>query len=574
MNKRFELRLPRLILSALLTAVLLFTGCSGKTTTVTSTVTITDTVTVTADSKPSPAEKSGDTVILVTSDIHCGVYDGFGLDGLYAIREQLESKGDSVLLVDDGDSYQGEPIGTFSKGEDVVRLLNKMKYDVCIPGNHDFDFGMERFLELAEMAEYPIICCNFNKEGKLLFDPYIILESAGKKIAFIGVTTPNTITDSTPKNFQDEDGNYIYGFMADETGELLYSTIQKYIDEVRSKGADYVFLMGHLGINQGAYPYRSNDVVSNITGIDAILDGHTHDNEQMVYKDASGKDIPRLAPGTKLNTICYVRISKDGKITTGAYEWTNAINANDLLGINNELSGILEQAIEELSIKVNTPVAKTDYDLVIYDPSTSKRIVRKMESNLGDLCADAMRIQNNADIGIINGGGVRDNISKGDITYGDILSVHPFGNSACVIEATGQQIKDALEWGARAVPDENGGFLQVSGLTYEIDSTIPNSCTQDVSGMFTGVNGEYRVRNIMVGDKPIDLQKTYTIASTTYTLINNGDGFTMFNGCKVLENDIKLDYQILSDYITDDLSGTVGNKYADPYGEGRIKIIK
>ena len=225
-------------------------------------------------------------------------------------------------------------------------------------------------------------------------------------------------------------------------------------------------------------------------------------------------------------------------------------------------------------------VASANEDLTIYDPveknSTGNpvRMIRRAETNLGDLCADAFRIQSGGDIAIMGGGGIRSNINAGDITLRDMLSVYPFGNSLCVLEVSGQQILDALEWGAHALPGEFGGFMQTSGLTYEIHTYIDSTCITDENGMFTGVEGERRVKNVLVNGIPIDPEKTYALSGNDYWLLGNGDGFTMFDGAAVLQNCVKLDNQTLIDFITDSLGGVIGEEYEDPYGQGRIVIVE
>ncbi len=167
----------------------------------------------TGDGKNDGADKNGEIYILYTSDVHCGVDEGFGYAGLKDIRDNLEAEGYETILVDDGDAIQGDSIGTLSKGEAIIDLMNDLRYDVAIPGNHEFDYGMEQFLALTEKADYPYISCNFNKEGNLIFDPYVIKEIAGIKIGFVGVTTPESLISSTPRYFQNDKGEYIYGFM-------------------------------------------------------------------------------------------------------------------------------------------------------------------------------------------------------------------------------------------------------------------------------------------------------------------------------------------------------------------------
>ena len=520
-----------------------------------------------------------DLVILFTSDAHCGIDNGFGYAGVAAIRDSLAAS-NHVVLVDNGDAIQGEPVGTMTKGEAIVELMNAVGYEVAIPGNHEFDYGMDNFLSLVEKANYPYISANFTYNGELVFQPYVIKEYDGVKVAFVGVTTPKTFTSSTPTYFQDENGNYVYGFSEDETGEKLYAAVQSAVDAARAEGATYVVAMGHLGNEDTCAPWRYDNVITNTNGIDVFLDGHSHDTDQVKVTNKDGVEVPRSGCGTKLEGVGYARISaKDGSVTTGLYTWDNDVSAPALLGIENDVSKAVAAATETLNAKLSEVVAKTAVDLTIYDPVAVDengkpiRIIRNAETNLGDLCADAYRDQSGAEIAFVNGGGIRVSIAAGDITLNDILKVHPFGNAMCVVEATGQEILDALEWASRNVPGENGGFLQVSGLTYEIHTYIESSCTSDDKGGFTGVTGEYRVKNVKVGGEDLDLERTYTLASHNYMLKSGGDGINMFTDNTVLQDEAKLDNQVLIDYIVDTLGGVVGEQYAEPYGEGRIVAV-
>ncbi len=526
-----------------------------------------------------PAEER-DLVILFTSDVHCGIDQGWGYAGLYAAKENL-AKDYNVLLVDDGDAIQGEPIGTMTTGEAIIDIMNVMGYDVVIPGNHEFDYGVDRFLELTERANFPYISCNFNKEGELIFKPWLIKEIGGMKIGFVGVTTPDTLRSSTPRYFQDENGNYIYGFLQDKTGEALYNAVQKAVDEVRAEGVDYVVVIGHLGDELECSPWMYSDVISHVSGVDALLDGHSHDTEQVVMKDKDGKDVVRSACGTKLANIGVLHITRDGKISSELYNWHTSVAAPKLLGLNNTASDAVTAASGELNEKLAEVVATSTVDLVINDPTVAKadgnplRIIRQTETNLGDLCADAYLDQSGADIAFVNGGGIRSTIKKGDITLNDILKVHPYGNSLTVIEVTGQQVLDALEWSVHAEPGEFGGFNHVAGMTFEYDPTIESPCVQDENAMFDHMDESMprRVRNVMVGGEPLDPAKTYTLASHNYQLLDNGDGYTMYAGANVLQNAVKLDNQVLIDYITGTLGGSVGAGYEDPYGQGRIAAV-
>ena len=520
-------------------------------------------------------------VVLFTSDVHCGIDQGWGYAGLYAVKESLAAD-NHVLLVDDGDAIQGEPIGTMTKGEAIIDIMSTVGYDVAIPGNHEFDYGMDQFLALTEKADFPYISCNFNKGGELVFDPYVIKEIDGVKIAFVGVTTPLTLRSSTPRYFMDENGEFVYSFLEDETGESVYNAVQKAVDDARAEGAVYVIVLAHMGNETECSPWMYDEVIANTTGIDAWLDGHSHDTEQVVMKNKDGEVVVRSACGTKLGNIGALTITTDGKISAELYSWTSSTAAPALLGLKNAGSEAVSAAADVLNAKLAEVVARTAVDLIINDPVAKTdegkpvRIIRRAETNLGDLCADAYLDQaGDADIAFVNGGGIRVALNQGDITLNDILKIHPFGNSLTVIEVTGQQVLDALEWSVHSLPGEFGGFNQVAGLTFEYDATIPSPCLQDEKGFFAGVDEtmERRVRNVLVAGEPLDPEATYKLASHDYQLLNNGDGYTMYAGATVLQESVKLDNQVLMDYIIDTLGGGVGPGYEEPYGQGRIVSV-
>ena len=534
----------------------------------------------TATEEETPVEKNGEVYILYTCDVHCGIDQGFGYAGLYEIRKNLEDQGYTTILVDNGDNIQGEALGTLTQGQISLDLMNDMDYDLAIPGNHEFDYGMDRFFEITDQAEFDYISCNFNKDGELLLDPYRIIEACGKKIAFVGVTTPETLITSTPSNFQNEKGEFIYGFMQDDDGHGVYDAVQKAVDSARAEGADYVYVMGHMGNEETDEPWTYADVISHTTGIDVFFDGHSHDTDQVVMKNANGEDVVRIALGTKMSCIGYSHITDEGIDETSAWSWPNDIDAPTLLNIQNPMRDKVSAKMEEIDKILAEPVASSDVDLTINDPTEKDgtgnpiRMIRRAETNVGDLCADAFRAYADADIGIMNGGGIRANIDKGEITYGDIFAVFPWNNSVCILEVTGQQILDALEWASKSVPEEDGAFLQVSGLTYEIDTTVPDPCISDEDGMMTGIKGARRVKNVMVGDEPIDPKATYVVAGASYNMLMHGDGMTAFDGAKVITSELCIDNQALMEYIKEDLGGSIGEEYADPYGQSRIKITE
>ena len=582
--------------------LLLFTSCSGNQTDSADTQSA-QTADTQSESAPEASEEESDlgaseeesdseipaeqeasvpknVMILYTSDVHCGVDQGFGYAGLEQIRKHLQAQGYDVILVDNGDNIQGDLIGSKSKGEVPIDLMNKMGYNVAIPGNHEFDYGMDQFLSLAEKAEFPYISCNFQCRGENVFEPYVILEAGGKKIGFVGVTTPETIVSSTPTHFQDEEGNYIYSFLQDETGEALYSAVQSAVDDAREEGAEYVIVMGHMGNVETSRPYTYADVIANTSGIDAFLDGHSHDTDQVVMKDKDGKSVPRSACGTKLQGIGWCMIPEEGELSTGIYTWTFEDTAPEFFVIENEMSAAVKEAKDELDKQMQVKIGYSAVNLTVNDPEAIDsegrpyRMVRRAETNMGDFCVDAFRARMGADVAVLGGGSVRDNIPAGEVKMADAYRVMPFGMEACKIKVTGQQILDALEWASRSVPAENGGFLQVSGMSYEIHTYIDPTCTEDTNGMFTGITGERRVRNVMIGGEPVDPEAFYTLASTDYVVINNGDGLTAFDGAERLDDGGLLEHDVIIDYIQEDLGGTIGEEYSDPTGEDRIIIVE
>ena len=518
---------------------------------------------------PTPAEETAylgldnDIVILYTNDVHCAVDDNLGYTGLATVKNALEAQGKHVVLVDNGDAVQGDTIGTLSNGEYIIDIMNEVGYDVATPGNHEFDYGMEQFFALTEQANFPYVSANFvDNDGNTVLDPYVIKDVAGVKIAFVGISTPKTITTSTPKYFQDDNGNYIYGFLQDDSGEKLYTAVQSAVDAARAEGAQFVIALAHLGIEEDCSPWTSSEVIVNTTGIDAVLDGHSHSMIQgEKVKNKDGAEVLLSSTETKLAYIGCLTIKDDGSMST------TLISDNGM----KEFIGGIQEEFEEL---VNTVVASTDVDLIIKDPASGERIVRVSETNLGDLCADAYRAMSGADVAIVNGGGVRADIPAGDITYGQIIAVHPFGNEMCVVECTGQEILDALELGCSKLPAESGGFLQVSGMTYTVDLNVESTVKLDENGMFVEVEGERRVKDVTIGGEPLDPEKTYTLASHNYKLKDCGDGYSMFADNVFLQDSVMIDNQVLINYIVDVLGGTVGEEYADPYGQGRITIIE
>ena len=511
-----------------------------------------------------------DVVILHTNDTHCGIEENMGYAGLVWYENQMKEETPYVTLVDAGDAIQGAPVGTLSEGEYLVQIMNKAGYDFAVPGNHEFDYGMEKILGLSARLDCGYSACNFvNLPSKTqVFAPYRIMEYDDIQVAFVGVATPESITKSTPAYFQDQFGRYRFSFCEDETGEALYSQVQSAVDQARGEGADYVIMVGHLGDNGITEKWSSRSVIANTTGIDAAIDGHSHEVCVENVPNENGEMV--VQTGTKFANIGKLTITADGQIQASHVSAVTDAEGNPAKDAEMEsfINGIKSQYEESLKVVLG----RTDVDLMDKDPETGLRAVRKAETNLGDLCADASRYMMGADIGFMNGGGIRAGIEAGDITYEDALSVFPYGNMICMAEVSGQKIKDALEMGVKNYPEESGGFIHVSGLTYTVDSSVPSSVVLDEKRNFVSVGGEYRVRDIYVGEEPLDVNRTYTLASHNYWLKSGGDGMSMLMGCPILKDETMVDVDTITSYISEYLGGTVGEEYKDPRGQGRITI--
>ncbi len=516
-------------------------------------------------------------VVLYTNDVHCAT-DGYSY--LAAYRAQLIEDGYDVITVDAGDAIQGEAIGSTSEGAAIVDIMNTVGYDYGVPGNHEFDYGLDRFLEIAAgdapEAQYEYLSCNFVdlQTDATVLAPYDIVEMNGEDVAFVGISTPETYTKSTPTYFQDENGNFIYSFSED----TFYDTIQDTVDNARAEGADRVIAVGHLGIEGTTEGWKSTDVIANTTGIDAFIDAHSHETiAENEYANADGEMIPLTSTGTKFANFGVMTLKEDGRYTTELISPSSVdIQSSDAAAsAYREVQDKVDGYNEELAY-LNEKLGTSEVELTINDADGVRRI-RNGETNMGDFVADAYRTMSGADIALVNGGGIRDSIAAGDVTRKDLMDVNPWNNEMCVIRATGQQILDALEHGARMNPEECGGFLQVSGLTYEIHNYLESPVITDSMEIFQEIDGtkERRVQNVMIGGEALDPDETYTVAGSCYTLQEQGDGFSMFKGAEVVkEEGLPVDSEMLISYFTKELGGKVtAEQYGDPLGDGRITIL-
>ena len=538
-------------------------------------------------------EATGGVTVLYTNDIHTYITKDLTYSKVAAYKDSLEN----ALLVDAGDHIQGTAYGSMDKGATIAQLMNAAGYDLATLGNHEFDYGMDGCMAAIEAADFPYVSCNFYHEangvaGENVLDSYKVFEVGGVKIAFIGITTPESFTKSTPSYFQDENGNYIYGIAGGTDGEALYTAVQNAIDAASAE-ADYVIALGHLGVDESSQPWTSREVIANTTGLDAFIDGHSHTTIPMEeVTDEGGNTVILTQTGSYLDAVGQMTIAADGTITT------QLLTAENLAEVtpDAEVKAIEDAWVAELDEQLGQVIGYSQVTLDNYD-AEGNRLVRKQETNTGDFAADALyylfdEMDLDVDVAVMNGGGVRNEAVTGEISYQTCKAIHTFGNVACLQTVTGQQLLDALEWGAKDVTAdgsvENGGFLHVSGLRYTINTAIPSTVQQDDKGVWTGgPTGAYRVTNVEVLNnetgayEPLDLTAQYNLAGYNYTLRDLGDGFAMFDGAVNVLDYVSEDYMVLANYVesfpVDEATGLptipADSQYAEVTGNGRITIV-
>lgn len=510
-------------------------------------------------------------VILYSTDVHCGVDQSMGYAGIASYKEKMINEGNYCTLVDAGDFIQGDLIGSTEKGKYIIDIMNEAGYEITTLGNHEFDYGMDELSKRIDEFNGDIVSCNIsytgNKENKLnKVKPYVIKEYGNTKVGFVGVTTPTTLTESSPINFI-EDSETVYDFKRDDVNRY-YSCVQDNVDKCKNDGADYVVLLAHCGY----YPFENNpfgsiELLKHTSGYVAILDGHTHlDINIHIHRNKLGKFIPIMDAGTKMHSFGKLTIYEDGSVSTNLISWYNK-KANNVKDKVDSIKALIDE-------EANKVVAYSDLSLSIYNVLGS-RIVRKQECPIGNLFADAYRFVGDSQISFYNGGGIRANLKEGELTFKDIKEIQPFENKLARSRIKGQDILDYLEFASMYVPGESGGFAHVSGLKYEINTKIESSVLLDNNGLFIEVSGDYRVQNVKVleNDKYVDLYKDeyYVVAGTDYTLLEGGDGATMFKDSEALETPDRFDYEVIIEYMNDYLHGELKNKYNTT--EGRITII-
>ena len=547
-----------------------------------------------------------DVTILYTNDVHTYI-DKQSPKLTYAaiadLKQSYQNAGKDVLLVDAGDHVQGTAYGSMDEGASIIKLMNAAGYDVATPGNHEFDYGMDRAKAIMKEADFPYLSCNWvDLRTTLRVLPSVkVFVRGGRRIAFVGVTTPETFTKSTPAYFMDKaQRKYIYDIQGGEDGKKLYDAVQKAIDKAKLL-ADVVIGLGHLGVDPSSSPWTSEEVIAHTSGFDAFIDGHSHtvmENKQV--QDASGKAVTLTQTGSYFANVGEMTIAADGTITTKLIPTHEGMDAG--------IAAMQTSWVNTVDDMLGEKIAVGDSDFYVSDPATGKRRIRSAETNLGDFVADGIYTYFNeveklhCDVAIMNGGGIRADVPAGDWTFKTCKQISPFGNVACLMSVTGKQIQDALEFAARFAGEdgkENGGFLQVAGATYEIHTDIPNTVQTDEKNVWIGsATGTPRVQNVKIYDKasgsylPLDPGATYALAGMNYTLRNLGDGFAMFDGAELIKDYVSEDYLVMSTYaMTFDGADAAGLphlssansplaaypgyllNYEQPYGAGRITIL-
>ena len=485
-------------------------------------------------------------VILYENDVHCGI-DGYQkMAGLRDAINKTDTAYAGAVCV--GDFLQGNTTGAISKGQYVVDIMKLMDYDAVTLGNHEFDYGVPRMKMLLEQLNAPIVSCNLYDvaDQQFVYMPYIIKQYGNKKVAFIGATTPETMILEAYA-FYDTNGGLEY----DLRPKTFYQLVQQTVDDARAKGADYVVLLSHVGETTQSMGFNSHLLVNNTRGIDVVLDGHSHEIfENAKATNLDGQEITVTQTGTQFERIGKLLITPDGRMTT------KLLKPADVPYVNARVKAATDSIHKLVDVATSKVVAHTDYRLVVSDEN-KQWIIRGSETNAGDLVADAYRYALKSDIAFENGGGIRNDIMAGDITYGDVIGMLPYDNILRRVAVSGKLLKEMLTRCTALVPVLDGNFPQCSGLRFTIH--CKSHRVSDIEVLQE--NGKYA---------PLDENHTYSVTMTNYT--HEGGGFfDMFKKCPVLQESTIRYHEAMIDYLTKVLGGNTGKAYAQP--QGRIKIV-
>ena len=532
------------------------------------------------NNKRNLQEKSNDIVILHTNDVHCGVTDAIGYDGLMLLKKQLLKKYNYAITVDAGDHVQGGIMGVITKGEAIINIMNKIGYDVATLGNHEFDYQIPKLKENSLLLNCGYISINycFHKNKTSIYNASKIIEKNNKKIGFIGISTPETFSQTYLNTLYDSEGNRIYDFLTENKNQELYNRIQEEINRLKNEeNVDYIIILGHLGIlGDSSEENTSAEVLKNIEGVDAFIDGHSHKVYSQTTPDKNSNNVILAQTGTKLNNIGILIIHENGSISHENIdevpyeseldsETLNVTRSKKEYYVDKEMNEYINNIYESFSDELNKVIGFTNFSLTVYKNITEStdsdtQLSRVGENALCNLVTDAFRELGEADISIINAATVRAEIYEGNITYQKIIDVTPFSNDIEVKEITGQTILDALEYGLKSLPNPTSRFPQVSGITFKIDESINSSVVVDEDGIFQSVEGERKVYDVKINGEELDLNKNYTISSNNF-ILNGGDGYSMFSPFEVTKTAFGVDNEVLLKYINENLNGIIPAKY-------------
>lgn len=501
-------------------------------------------------------------IFFYENDVHCSV-DGYAK--MAYLKNQALKSNPNVVVVSSGDYVQGGGIGAASKGGYIVDIMNAVGYDAVTLGNHEFDYGIPRLKELSGMLKTDIVDFNLIdlKTGGRIFAPYKMMKFGKVKIAVLGISTPYSFVAANPSYFRDENGKMLYSLCS----ETFYASLQESINEARADGATYVIAIAHIG-DDAFDEINSTEMARRTYGLDVILDGHSHSLVPQRYlRNLLNQEVLVTSTGSNFGHIGKLTISPKGVFTTEMIDTADIPEDPIVKAVTDDAKA----KYDELAKRV---VGKCEADLIV-DDEDGPRQVRSKEMGIGDFTSDAVRNFLHTDIGLMNGGSIRAALKKGEITFNDIFTVFPFDNTLATATLTGQQVLDVLEFSVYVLPIEFGGFLQVSGLKFDVNVQTDTPVVVDVNKNFTHFNGgPRRVQNVMVERngvyEPIDPAATYTVASMSFFLKEHGDGYAVLDGVPATDTGMR-DVDMLEAYLLDNLGGVIPAKYAT--AEGRINII-
>ena len=498
--------------------------------------------------REDPEVQHDSIVILYENDVHCAI-DGYAK--MAGLRDAISDTA-YVGMVSSGDYLQGGTIGSISNGGYIVDIMRRMHYDAVTLGNHEFDFGMPRLLELLGSLNAPVTCANLSDmSGHLIYAPYVIRSYGDRKVAYVGVVTAKSEAD-TPFAFE-SDGQQIYSL----NGDRIVQLVQQSVNDARAQGSDHVVLLSHLGEIKISNYLTSHELVAATTGIDVVLDAHIH---SVILCDtvmnAVGKPVYISQTGTQFANVGKLVISKEGNFSFEHIPTTSIPYVNRAVA---RTTDSIRTLVNELTERV---VFHTDYKLSVFDEN-GRFEVRRTETNAGDLAADAIRYVMGSDLAFNNGGGFRADIELGDVTYGQVINMLPFDNRLVKIQATGAKVLEMLRRCTQYLPNESGEFPQVSGIRFTVQ-VVEDGDNVITSAEVLQPDGSY---------VPINPSAIYTIGLTDYCAYNGGFQ-NVFADCTVLQSSLTLYRDVLEPYINQVYGGNVPPQYAQPQGRININFAK